>query len=428
MNNLMFKIFSKKICRFIICLLFIAPAPVAQAAQVVARPTASATQTTRARPDISAISPRAVPVATTSAVEEVIAEEITEVVQETPILDTARMDRLSAAADANVSANESDLKNLISAQRTADASSITAATGAARLVATKASGRNACNDGLRNCMKEKCGDENFTKCAGDSDLSWGDKMESCRVLVKCSGEEYGAFAPEIKADRDMFANLSGFYKTQDCGVRYNECIVTGCGKDMSGCLGKAAGDKVISDCKKIADECRANDSGLAARAMEVFGVLRQDAEKQVATGEKELYTLRDKMSAACKGMGAMFDERSFDCVFSVEFWLAGNASPFASRKAYAGSAFDCTQEWFGTDVTTYIENAARITREQAGASNAMLGAGAGTLGGVGLNAIMHGGFGTTSQQDDAEKAKAAYEAECTAQGGTMKSGKCSMSE
>jgi hypothetical protein len=32
MNNLMFKIFSKKICRFIICLLFVAPAPVAQAA------------------------------------------------------------------------------------------------------------------------------------------------------------------------------------------------------------------------------------------------------------------------------------------------------------------------------------------------------------------------------------------------------------
>jgi hypothetical protein len=160
--------------------------------------------------------------------------------------------------------------------------------------------------------------------------------------------------------------------------------------------------------------------------MQVFGTLRQEAERQVAADEKELYALRDKIAARCVGIGALFDERSFDCVMSVELRLAGETAPFASRKAYAGGAFDCTQEWFGVDVTTYRENAARITREQAAADNAVLGAGLGTLGGVGLNAIMDGGLGKSAERDAADNAKAEYEKECAAQGGTMKRGKCEL--
>lgn len=396
------------------------------AAEVVARPvSANKSVSARARPVLS-VSPRTAAAAVaTPVVEEVMTAEVIPVAEAVPVIDTEKSDRFVVALGGESAsvANESDLTKLISSQRTADAATITATSSVARTAAVTTSGRNSCDENLRTCMKEKCG-ENFTNCALDTDLLWGEKMESCRLTAKCTGAEYAAFAPEIKADRDTHQLLGGFVQTQDCGARYNECIVSGCGTQLDGCLSKTAGDKVISDCDKIASECRTADSGLSGRVMQVFGTLRQDAQKQVVTDEAELYALREKMSERCKGIGAMFDDRSFDCVFSSEFWAPDTNSPMASRKLYAGKTFDCTQGWFGIDVTTYLENAARITREQQGTTDALLGAGVGTLAGTGLNAVMKGGFGTTNLQNDTNNANAAYQQECTAQGGTMKNGKC----
>ncbi len=401
----------------------------ADAAEVVARPTAAKVSTpTRSRPIFTAASRVAAAPVETSVAEEVATVQVAAAVDETPVVDTEKSEKFNIALD-GVSASsekESDLTKLIESQRAADAENIIATSSAARTVAATTSGRNNCDENMRACMKEKCGD-NFANCALDSDILWGQKMESCRLTAKCTGAEYAAFAPEIKADRDTHQLLGGFVQTQDCGSRYNECIVSGCGTQLDKCLNKTAGNKVISDCNKIADECRTADSGLAARAIGVFGTLRQDAEKQIVTDEAELYALRDKMTQKCKGMGAMFDDRSFDCVFSAQFWTPDTNGPMASRKIYAGNTFDCTQDWFGVDVTTYLENAARITREQQGTTNALLGAGAGTLAGTGLNAVMKGGFGQTSQQVAADTAKSAYEEECNTQGGTMKNGKCDVS-
>ena len=283
-----------------------------------------------------------------------------------------------------VSSNDSgddELAEMIRKQKAStNASDATSATKTAARTAMTAV-QNACDTGLRKCMQAKCG-ANFAKCAGDTDTIWGDKMDACRRDLKCSGAEYAAFVPEIKADRDANAELANFNAIIDCGNKYNSCIVGECGTTFSKCLGKAAGDAAIAKCKKIQNECTGLDNGLASRMMNVFAGVRQDAEKQVQRDEQRLYDLRDEMEAVCRRMGAMFDQRSLDCVYTVNFFADNSSMPYASKKAYAGGVFSCDPGWFGIDVTTFKENAYRLTRAQTAASSAMLGSGIGMAAGA----------------------------------------------
>jgi hypothetical protein len=96
----------------------------------------------------------------------------------------------------------------------------------------------------------------------------------------------------------------------------------------------------------------------------------------------------------------MFDERSLDCVFTVNLFANNSKNPMASKKLYAGDAFDCDQNWFGVDLTTYKENAYRLTREQTAASSAILGAGLG----VAAGAISSGAISRAMDTQKAEKA------------------------
>lgn len=273
------------------------------------------------------------------------------------------------------------------------------ATNTANAAATKsmARGQNACDATLRACMKNKCGND-FTKCSVDTDTTWGTKMDACRRDTECTGNEYKLFASEIKADRDLNALLASYNKILDCGNRYNKCIINQCGNTYSKCLGKSAGDNAISNCASIANECKSADSGLASRTMSAFATLRQGAEVQIQSDEKRLYALRDQMATVCKRLGAMFDERSLDCVYTVNFWAGDGDVPYASKKAYAGATFDCDQNWFGIDITTFKENAYRLTRSQKSATAAMLGAGVG----VATGAITSGAIGRAI---DTHKAK-----------------------
>ena len=273
------------------------------------------------------------------------------------------------------------------------------ATNTANAAATKsmARGQNACDATLRACMKNKCGND-FTKCSVDTDTTWGTKMDACRRDTECTGNEYKLFASEIKADRDLNALLASYNKILDCGNQYNKCIINQCGNTYSKCLGKSAGDNAISNCASIANECKSADSGLASRTMSAFATLRQGAEVQIQSDEKRLYALRNQMATVCKRLGAMFDERSLDCVYTVNFWAGDGDVPYASKKAYAGATFDCDQDWFGIDITTFKENAYRLTRSQKSATAAMLGAGVG----VATGAITSGAIGRAI---DTQKAK-----------------------
>lgn len=396
------------------------------AARVGTRGTASVAS---ARKSIAAVATKT----ETPKVETVIEEEpeekpvVTEPEPESkPIIVNKSSDfdrKLSSVIES--ASDDNSFAEQIRRQKAALAASEAATITASAQRAAFASNSNSCDRDLRKCMMEKCGDD-FTKCALDGDTAFGDKLNSCRRNTTCSGEEFTAFVPEIKADRDMNVRLASYENVINCGNGYNACIMEECGTTYNKCLGKSAADSAIQKCSLIAKECTESDSGLAARFGTVIGKLRETAEKDVQTDEKRMYALRDLMSKACTTMGAMFDERTFDCVYTVNFFAGSDQSvPMASRKRYAGDTFVCMQEWFGVNTTTFKENAYRETRAQTAASSAMLGSGVGTA--VGL--LTSGAIGRALDTQKAKKAldkecggKANKDGECISEDGTLSTG------
>lgn len=326
-------------------------------------------------------------------------DQVSETPEPVAIIDkTSQFDSaLGTGATSSVDTSANDRAELIRAQRAA----LDAADATNTVATATTTGRSGCDTDLRACMAEKCGSD-FTKCSGDTDTLWGDKMDACRrKITTCTSAMYAKFAPEIRADRDMNARLASYNTIIDCGNRYNKCIVEQCGTTYSKCLGKSAGDTAISACAGIARECTTADSGLAGRTMNVFATLRQGAEVQVKSDEQRLYALRDQMSAMCRRLGAMFDERSLTCVYTVNFWAGENPeTPFASKKLYAGDTFDCTQNWFGIDVTTFKENAYRLTREQTSATSSLMGSGVG----MAVGAVTSGAINRAIDRHKADRA------------------------
>ena len=275
------------------------------ASNVSARPTVSTRTNNTGRMPSATVSTSTTTTTTTETETETTAPETDSTDDEIVIENKAsQFDTTLSTASTTATDTSSDrLAELIRQQRAElDAqSAINTAT-----TSTTTGGRNACDSGLRACMQEKCGTD-FTNCSGDTDTTWGNKMDSCRnsIDATCTGEEYRLFAAEIKSDRDMNARLASYNAILDCGNRYNDCIVTECGTTFSKCLGKSAGDAAIAKCKTIADNCTQQDSGLASRAMQVFANLRVDAEEQVQRDEQRLYELRDEMAAAVSKPNAL---------------------------------------------------------------------------------------------------------------------------
>lgn len=404
--------------------LVLLPSP-ATSASVVARPSPTSTSNaTTARPSVSrtnnaasrmpAIQASQTP-STETPDEEIFVEPEPEETE--PALESLIDDKSSkfstvveeaVGTESGSTLSDNDLANMIKAQREAIEAQETAETAQQIIANNLKLGQNECDAGLRTCMAEKCGTD-FTKCSLDTDYDWGNKINSCRIRTNCTGNEFTIFAAEIKADRDANAKLASFNAIISCGNRYNDCIVRECGIDFSKCLGKSAGDAAIQTCKSIADECTEQDNGLASRAMGVFGTLRQTAQEQIRIDEDRLYKLRDEMREQCTMLGALFDERTLDCVYTVNFFANNSESPYASRKAYAGSTFDCDQNWFGIDITTFKENAYRLTRSETSATSSFLGAGVGTAVGAISSGAINRAIDTKKAKDALDDAKDEYE-------------------
>lgn len=375
----------------------------------VSRPTMAGTRSTTTRAKTSSSSTTTTTTQETSAPVEEEPEQETEPTE--PVVEFEFEDKSStfdnaigsensyAARDADDEALAEKIRRQREALDAATASTVHTTT--TTKTTYNSASANSCDNALHQCMQTKCGND-FSKCSGDTDTLWGTKMDACRRDTQCTGHEYQLFAAEIKADRDTNAELANFNAIIDCGNDYNDCIITHCGQTFSKCLGKTAGDLAISKCDAIAKRCVQMDGGFASRTLEVFGYLRQDAEKQIQRDEQRLYELRDKMESTCRGLGALFDQRSLDCVFTVNFFANNSTTPYASKKAYAGSTFDCDQNWFGINVTTFKENAYRLTRGQTSASAAMLGSGLG----IATGAITSGAI---DRAVATHKAKKAYE-------------------
>lgn len=310
--------------------------------------------------------------------------------------DTALADQIRAQRNARDAA---DMRNNTSTQIISGASQIN------------------CDNALRKCIESQCGAK-YTKCATDSDTTFSDKLNTCRKNTTCTAHEFNVFTNEIKADKSHQVLLAQYTATIDCGNRYNDCIISKCGTHFNKCLGKTSGDRAIADCKQIATECNTYDSGLTSRIGSVFATLRTNAQEQIRRDEQRLYALRDQMRRVCESLGAMFDDRTLDCVFTANLYSGDNYdTPVASKKLYAGSVFDCTPDWFGIDITTFKENAYRLTRAQSTASAAMLGSGLG----IAAGAITSGAIDrAVTSQEALDKLKTL----CDRVGGDVQDGKC----
>ena len=377
-------------------------------AAVVQRGTMTARPSTASNVNAAARMPTVSATVNTATTQEETVVETTPVVEESePAAEPLIIENKSSQFDeildettsSSTSSSDNEMAELIRKQQAAYDAQDAASTASKSMQTALATGQNACDTALRKCMQEKCGND-FSKCSGDTDTTWGNKIDSCRLNTECTGEEYSKFATEIKADRDMAAQLSLYNATLECGNKYNDCIVTQCGTTFSNCLGKEAGDKAIKECETIAKNCTQQDSGLASRAMSAFATLRINAEAKAKDDEERLYALRDQMRNQCQAMGAMFDDRSLDCVYTVEFYAGDDSTLYASKKVYAGNSFSCTPNWFGIDVTTFMENAYRLTRSETSATSAFMGAGLG----VAAGSITSGAIDRAIDRGKAEKA------------------------
>lgn len=410
-------ILNKSICGVIIGVL--ASVSNAPAANVVQRDTVtSGSRVSTTRPTMAArrmptmttnVTTSETSTSTTPAETEKTETVVEEVVEESSVENKSSQfgSSLSSKSTSEHDAAAATLAELVRAQRAALDARDANAVAAAMATDLSGNGESTCDTVLRECMIQKCG-ANFGKCFADTDTTFFDKMDTCRRTTNCTGHEYQLFSVEIKADRDLNAKLATYNATIDCGNSYDDCIVSQCGTTYSKCIGKSAGDTAIAKCDSIAKSCIEYDSGLAMRAMAVFGELRQGAERQIAADELKLYDLREEMRSLCTRLGAMFDERSLDCVYTVNFRAGDESTLYASKKLYAGSTFDCTPNWFGIDVTTFRENAFRATREQSSASSALLGSGLG----VATGALTSGAVGRAIDRHTADRALDKALAEC----------------
>lgn len=349
---------------------------------------------------------QAAPVATTTVTEsQITTEEI--VFEPEPVIENVstpavnKSTKFAAVAKSGSNTSSSgnkEMAELIRQQRNA-LNAKDAANVAETVMKNALLGLNTCDKGLRECMQKQCG-EYFTGCALDGDADFGAKITKCTRDLKCTGEEVRLFSTEIKADRDLYVQIASYQSVIDCANAYNDCMISECGLTFDNCLGKKAENAALNKCKQIADRCKEQDSGLPGRVGKVIAGLRENAEENIAKDEQRLRDLRESIKSACETLGTKFDERSFRCLYTVDFF-AGEDNPNvpkASRHLYAGSKFKCQQEFFGIDVTTYRENALRETRAQTGASSAMLGSGLG----VAAGAIASGAIGRAIDTEKAE--------------------------
>ena len=351
------------------------------------------------------------------SIEPVEEEVVKETIEEPVILNKSSQFEVVVNNVLEESSSENSFAEEIRKQRAAIAATESKNAAEDSLNRAIRSGTNTCDSELRKCMVATCGND-FINCALDGDTDFGEKLNKCKRESTCSANEFSSFSKEIKEDRDINTRLASYNKVINCGNQYNACIVNACGTTFGKCLGKKTADAAIEKCKTVATECAEADSGLVSRFGTAIGKLRESAETEIAADEKKLYDLRDSMRKACTTLGAAFDERSFDCVYTVNFFTGEDQNtPTASRKGYAGDSFTCMQEWFGINVTTQKENAYRETRSQTAASSAMLGSGLGTAGGLITSGALDRALKTQDAKKDLKK-------ECESQGGKMKDNEC----
>ncbi|MDR0449514.1 MAG: hypothetical protein LBG89_03610, partial [Rickettsiales bacterium] len=261
-----------------------------------------------------------------------------------------------------------------------------------------AAGKSKCETELRVCVANDCGDD-MQKCMGDGDGIWSARFQKCRATTSCNGAEIGVYGDIIKEDMRVDSKLHTMQMIIEGNNMYSRCLQDNCattqGTPMEGmvgfnaCVTQVRINQALDACKHIYEKFRPYDSGLQARFTTMMGQLRVEKEKRIAELQKELDEMMPQMRQECKAAGAVFDDRSGECVFTAFLSVEHDGRRFtaASKKLVPGSEYQCTDKWFGIDITTFMKNAIGLTIEQKSASAAFMGAGLGVAASVGTSMI-----------------------------------------
>jgi outer membrane protein OmpA-like peptidoglycan-associated protein len=248
--------------------------------------------------------------------------------------------------------------------------------------------KSKCENELMNCVVEDCGAD-FQKCTGDGDGVWSARFQKCRVKTSCTGAELSVYGDIIREDIKVDSQIRLMQLIIQGNNAYSRCLQNQCattqGTPLEGmigfnaCVTQGRINAALTACQAVYEKFRPYDSGLQARFTSMMGMLRAEKEKRIAELQKELDAMMPKMRDECKRAGAVFDDRSGECVFTAFLSVEANGRRYtpASKKIVPGSQFQCTDQWFGVDVTTYLKNAISLTVEQKTASAAFMGAGLG---------------------------------------------------
>ncbi|MDR1697248.1 MAG: hypothetical protein LBR41_03475 [Rickettsiales bacterium] len=302
------------------------------------------------------------------------------------------------------------LRDSVRAQR---AAADIAATGGAIT-----SARSTCDADLRGCMIGLCGDDTYSKCWTDNSIEWNRKMTSCRAKSKCTTAEFDIIAPEFILDRDQFSSDSSFTIRTTCNINHNNCILQNCGRELKDCQNEAGQNRALAACP-ISRECEMVDNGMVGRSRSLFAALRIDYNEEQFANRQRMRELVDIMRNECAAQKGSYDEEGMTCVYSVELAAnvyqnmvdrgrvdmgQANMVTLASRKLYAAAVYQCTEDWFGVDISTYMENAERRTANDRIAYNSALASGLAGAAGTVTNLASSGAYGQGSAWDAPDKA------------------------
>jgi hypothetical protein len=264
--------------------------------------------------------------------------------------------------------------------------------------------RSKCETELNTCVIGDCGSD-LQKCNDDTDAIWSARFQKCRAKTSCTGAEIGVYGDIIKEDIRVDAKISLMNLIISCNNEYSNCLQTQCATTdarsligggavvgFNGCVTQAKINSALNYCKPVYDRCRPYDSGIQARFTNMMATLRVEKEKRIAELQKELDVMLPQMRQLCRDSGASFDERSGNCVFTAFLSVEAQGRRYtpASKMVMPGSQYQCTDQWFGVDVTQYLQNAIYSTIQQKSSVAALMGAGLGIGASVGLDMLKNG--------------------------------------
>lgn len=239
----------------------------------------------------------------------------------------------------------------------------------------------SCDETWRQCLQgsDVCG-TNYILCTTLSPIEFSNRISVCpKKIGDCTVSN--ATVKEVINNKDDYMKVSKADSILECGETMSNCIMDICGKGFTKCAKSISVAK--TNCGYIADECSRVDPALWVRTATALNFAKGQMNAEITKIENRMAEIESELRAECSKNNFAFDSSKMQCIGVVDFNAMGMV--LQSKRMSAGSVGNCSDEFFGLDITTYRQNAANETIKQKTVSNtisgAMLGMGVGSLAG-----------------------------------------------